>query len=299
MKLHTLSATLLPLLLVAACGSHEPPRTTSDIFTMKTTPVNQAEEAREIDVVATITSSESQAIAAQSDGSVKKLLIHDGDFVRKDQLLAQLDTQVLQAQLARAEADRARAAGAAGRAYAEAANAERKAEIARRMAAVGVSSKADYDDAMAQASGAGAGGAAAAAEEKSAEAQIKETKRLIDAAYLKAPMDGIIANVKFHEGEVPHTGMTIARVFDPTKLQVKFALPRVRRDLVKIGDHVNMTYGTDHKVSATVSEVVDTHDPAIDLLVVIAELDRTSTRPDDLQVGVRGLVHLADKGVAR
>jgi multidrug efflux pump subunit AcrA (membrane-fusion protein) len=256
------------------------------------------QESHVTDCVAVITSAKSEAIAAASDGAVMKLMAHDGDHVVKDQSIAQLDTSELQAQLDKAEGDKARASGEAGRAYAEAMNAERKAALTRRMAAAGVSSPSEVADAESTARGAGAGGGAAAGAEHAAESQIREDKRLIAAADLKAPIDGILANIKFHEGEVPHRGQTIARVFDPNQLQIKFALPRNRGDAIKPGDHVDMFYGTDHKVGATVDTLLDNHDVAIDFYTVVANLDK-NTRPEDLQVGVRGVIHIADKGVAR
>lgn len=285
----------MPLLL-AACASHEPPPTSEPATTNQATVTMQ--ESHTIDCVAVITSSESEAITAKSDGAVMTLKVHDGQPVTKDQLIAQIDTQELRNTLEKAEGERARAAGDAGRAGAEAANAARKAAIARRMANAGVSSLADYQNAMSEAASAGAGGAGAVGAMRSAEATIKEQQILIAAADLKAPMDGIISNIKFHEGEVPHKGVTIARVFNPAKLQVKFLLPRTKRTAVKEHDHVEIEYGTDRKVGASVTEVRDTHDVAIDFLTVIAELDN-APRAEDLQVGVRGLVHLADKGVAQ
>ncbi|HEX4450228.1 MAG TPA: biotin/lipoyl-binding protein [Kofleriaceae bacterium] len=255
-------------------------------------------ESHITDCVAVITSAKSEAIAAASDGAVMKLEAHDGDSVHAGQVIAHLDKSELQSQLEKAEGDKARAAGEAGRAYAEAENAERKARLASRMVAAGVESESALNDARSTAAGAGAGGGAAAGAERAAESQIKEAKRLLDLADLKAPIDGILANIKFHEGEVPHRGQTIARVFDPTQLQIKFALPRNKAEAVKPGDHVDMFYGTDHKVGATVKDLVDNHDVTIDFYTVVADLDK-NTRPGDLQVGVRGVIHIADKGVAR
>jgi RND family efflux transporter MFP subunit len=258
-------------------------------------------ETHEFDVVGVITSEDSLAVSVQSEGAVMELKVHDGLFVRKGELIARLNTEVLQSQLAKATGDKERAAGDAARAGAEAANAERKARMAVRLASVGVGSPADVQNARLEAESAGGGGAGAVGAMKAAESQIKETERLIKAADLTAPMDGIVSAIKFHEGEVPHAGQALARVFNPNKLQIKFQLPRGKHSAVKLGDHVELTYGEhgDHKVGAIVNEVTDPADVAIDFYIVTANVDKTQARPDDLQVGVRGTVHLADKGVAR
>ncbi|HEY3804183.1 MAG TPA: biotin/lipoyl-binding protein [Kofleriaceae bacterium] len=259
------------------------------------------QETREFEAVGVITSEESLAVPVLSDGAVVQLKAHDDDIVHKGDVIAQLDTQQLQTQLAKAMGDKERAAGEAGRAGAEAANAERKARLASRLLAAGVGSPADVKGAELDAEGAGAGGGAAIGAEKAAEAQIKDTLRLMAAATLRAPMDGIVSAIKFHEGEVPHTGQTLARVFNPNKLQVKFALPRNKRNAVKEGDHIELIYGVDHKVAATINKngIVNNNDVAIDFYTVIADLDKNQAHPDDLQVGVRGTVHIADKGVAQ
>ncbi|HEY1551792.1 MAG TPA: HlyD family efflux transporter periplasmic adaptor subunit [Kofleriaceae bacterium] len=256
------------------------------------------QESHGTDCVAVITSGDSKAIAVLADGPVLKVEKHDGETVKAGDVVARLDTSALQARLAKAKGDKARAAGEAGRAYAEAQNAERKAAIARRMEGLGVESRSAADDAEAGARGAGASGGAAAGAEAAADSEIKETQRLIAGSVLTAPMDGIVANVKFHEGEVPHTGQTLARVFDPTKLEIKFALPRSRAGNVNLKDHIELTYGTDHHVGATIRNIDDTHDVAIDFLIVVADLDK-DVRPEELVVGVRGTVHIADKGVAQ
>lgn len=290
MKLHMHFA---PLLLLAACASHEPPHTTSDV---KDTQVTMPVQSTTIDCVGVVTSADVQAIAVQtSSARVTKLLVNDGDPVHKGDLIAHLDTTQLGIQLAQAEGERDAARGEEGRAYVQAAEAEREARQEQRMANVGVSSLSEEMKARSQAAADGASGAGAAGRRRTAEAKIKEIQEEIAQADLKAPMDGIVAGIKFHEGEDPQKGMTFARVFNPQKLVVKFALPRLKHDAVRLGDHVELAYENDRRISATVSQIIDGHDVAIDFLTVVAILDKTAPRSDDLQVGVRGVVHLADK----
>ena len=66
---------------------------------------------------------------------------------------------------------------------------------------------------------------------------------------------------------------------------------------IKSGDTVQMIVG-DHAVAATVKELTDDHDTAIDFFVVTAELSKTN-RPTDVKVGATGFVRIADKGAVR
>jgi HlyD family secretion protein len=257
-----------------------------------------AEAPKPVLCTAIVSSRISQAISAESDGAVMALSVGVDQYVHAGDPIAQLDVAELRAQLDKAGAQRDRARGQAGHAYALASQAQRKAHLESRLVRTGASSPEALHSAQSELSAAGADGAAAGGDIRAAESTITETKRLIEAANIKSPIDGIVSVVKIRKGEVAHKGATIAKVFDPTDLIVKFVLPKTKRSLVKEGQRVVMSYGTDKKVPVTVKEVLDDHDVAIDFLQVVAELDKTA-RPDDIHVGVFGQVRLEDKGVTR
>jgi len=258
-----------------------------------------AEAPKPVLCTAIVSSRISQAISAESDGAVMKLAVGVDQYVHAGDPIAQLDVSELRAALDKANANRDRARGQAGHAYAMASQAQRKAHLESRLVRTGASSPEALHSAQSELNAAGADGAAAAGDIHAAEASITETKRLIDAANIKSPIDGIVSVVKVRKGEVAHKGATIAKVFDPTDLIVKFVLPKTKRNLVKPGQRVELSYGSDKKLAVTVSELIDDHDVAIDFLQVVAELDKTATHPDDIHVGVFGQVRLEDKGVTR
>lgn len=293
MKPHMLFAALL----LAACESPAPPPSEPDP-TMSLHAAAPAEAPKPIELPAVVSSRVSHVISAESDGAVLKLLVHGDQYVHQGDLVAQLDVSELRSKLEAAKAQKAHAQGEAGRAYAVAAQAQRKARLEQRLARTGASSPEAVHSAMSEYNAAGSEGAAASSSIHEADVSITELEREIAAANITAPMDGIVSAVKVHVGEVAHKGTSIARVFDPTDLFVKFALPRDKRELVKSGQRMELLYGTDEKLTVTVTDFIDDHDPAIDFLQVVAELDKT-TRPDDIHVGVSGHVRLADKGVAR
>jgi HlyD family secretion protein len=294
MKLPMLCAALL----LAACGSHEPPPSGPDPATAIKREAAPAAAVRPLELVAIVSSRVSRVISAESDGAVMKLYVDRDQYVHAGDLVAQLSVEELRSKLAQAQAQKAHARGEAGRAYALASQARRKARLEQRLVRTGASSPEALHAAQSEYSAAGADGSAAAGSIHEAEATIAEVNRLIASANIKSPIDGVVQIVKVKLGEVAHKGATIARVFDPTDLLVKFALPRDKRDRVRIGQRVDLIYGDDQHVAVTVTDIVDDHDPAIDFLQVIAELDRT-TKPADIHVGVSGHVRLADKGVAR
>jgi multidrug resistance efflux pump len=257
------------------------------------------EESHDLTCVAVVSSRNTEVIHTEADGAIMKLDVHDDEYVHKGDRIAELDVSELRAKLNQAKGQRARAEGEAGRAAAQRSQAQRKARLEARLMRSGVSSPESFHAAESDVASTGAEEGAAGGDIEAADANITEYERLIAAADIQAPMDGIVSGIKLHDGEMAHKGVTLARVFDPTDLQVKMMLPRAHRDAIKIGDHVELVYNGEHKLAATVAQVIDGHDPAIDFLTVIAEIDKTSTRPDDIHVGISGHVRIADKGAAR
>ena len=251
-----------------------------------------------VDCTAVVTSRTSHVITAESDGTVLTLKTHTDEYVHMGDPIAQLDVQELRAQQAEAQGQLVNAQGQAARAGAMYAAAARKAKIEQRLARTGASSMESVHAAFSEASAAGGEGAGAAGTIQQAKAKIAETSRLIEAANIKSPMDGTIAVIKVHVGDMARRGAQIGRVFDPTDPIVKFALPHGNRDAVKVGDVVQMNVG-DHLINVTVSAITDDHDPSIDFFTVVAELDKTSPRPTEIKVGASGHVRIADKGAVR
>jgi multidrug efflux pump subunit AcrA (membrane-fusion protein) len=299
MKLPTLFA-----LLLAACGSHETPpsaaSTPSTAGWIVTLPklVVHTSNVKLIDCTAVVTSRTSHVITAESDGTVMTLQAHTDEYVHQGAAIAQLDVSALRAEQAEAEGQMINAQGQASRAGAQYAAAARKAKIEGRLARVGASSMETVNAARSEAAAAGGEGAGAAGTIQQAKVKIAETKRLIEAANIKAPMDGTIAVIKVHIGDMARKGSQIARVFDPQDPIVKFALPRASHEAVRVGDVVQMSVG-EHSINVTVKSITDDHDPSIDFFTVVAELDKDSPRPADIKVGASGHVRIADKGAVR
>jgi HlyD family secretion protein len=180
-------------------------------------------------------------IAARIAGRVREILADEGDFVTAGQVLARMDTNVLEAQRREAEAQLARAKIAvetaksvvtqreAERAAAEAVVAQREAEqdaAQRRLARTAELAQRgtapiqqlDDDRAQAQAAQAAVGAAqaqlaAAEAAINSARSQIVDTKAAVDAA--RATVERIQADIDDSELRSPRDGRVQNRIAEP------------------------------------------------------------------------------------
>jgi multidrug efflux pump subunit AcrA (membrane-fusion protein) len=155
-------------------------------------------EPKDLELTAVITSRTAKSVAALSDGQVMALQATTDAYVHQGDPLIQLDVSDLRTKLSEAQSARAKAVGEAGHAGALAAQAARKAKIEGYLAQRGSSARESVTAARADANAAGAEEGAAAASIKAADIQIKDAQRLIDAANIKAPMDGTISQIKVH-----------------------------------------------------------------------------------------------------
>jgi HlyD family secretion protein len=180
-------------------------------------------------------------VAAKIAGRVHEILVDEGDFVEAGQVLARMDTSVLEAQRREAEAQLARAKVAietarslvtqreAERAAAEAVVAQREAEldVARRrlarteeLAQRGTAPIQQLDDDRAQAAAARAAVGAAQAQLAAAEAAVSSAKSLIvdaEAAVeaARATIQRVQADIDDSELRSPRDGRVQYRVAEP------------------------------------------------------------------------------------
>jgi membrane fusion protein (multidrug efflux system) len=166
-------------------------------------------------------------LVPRTPGRVGRVLVDEGQLVRKGQPLLELETDYLKLDLARAEADLARAEAAAK-------DAERDFERKKGLASKGSVSQAAYDRSQAGSEQATAGRAAARAALDTAR------QRLADAV-LTSPVDGVVAARRTDVGERLGDG-TVAFVVEQTApLKLRFRVPERYLAAVKVGQTVKAT----------------------------------------------------------
>ncbi|HCE40918.1 MAG TPA: glycoside hydrolase family 43 [Alcanivorax sp.] len=180
-------------------------------------------------------------IAAKTAGRIREILVNEGDFVRAGQVLAKMDTAVLEAQLREAEAQLQRALigietaqslvtqREAERQAAEAFIAQRKAELdaaqkrlarTRELASKNAASEAQLDDDRAAAAAAKAAVGAAEAQAAAAQAAIGRARSDVIAAEAsveaaRATLQRIQADIDDSVLKSPRDGRVQYRVAQP------------------------------------------------------------------------------------
>ena len=178
-------------------------------------------------------------IAAKLPGRVAEIRVKEGDFVQKGQIIAQLDTAELRAQLRAAEASVERAIANIGRAEAEVAIREaehhlsevemrRAVELEQRSAGTKAELErrtAQHLVAAAQILGARAAVADAKAAQDVAEAQVAQIKATLEDSVLRTPVSGRVEYKLVQTSEVIAAGGRVVTILDLTDVFMTIFLP--------------------------------------------------------------------------
>ena len=192
-------------------------------------------------------------------GRVAKVLADEGQAVRHGQPLLELETEYLQIELRRAEAELARATAAS-------AEARRDLERKRGLLAKGSVSQAVHDRSLATAEQAAAGVAAAQA------ALDLARQRLADAVLL-SPIDGVVAERRTDVGERLGDGSVAFVVEQTAPLKLRFRVPERYLTAVRAGQPVEARVDPypGQAFGGRVALVGGTLDPATRTFLVEAE----------------------------
>jgi len=238
------TALALLALAVAACGrppqkaqtSATPPPLPSDVRSVESVaapPVTDAPGTDGLTAGGSLALTGELVAPVRSDlvprtgGRVARVLVDEGQLVRKGQPLLELETDYVKLDLARAEAEPARADAAAK-------DAERDFERKKGLATKGSVSQAAYDRSQ-------AGAEQATAVRASARASVDTARQRLADAVLTSPVDGVVAARRTDVGERLSEG-TVAFVVEQTApLKLRFRVPERYLAAVRVGQAVKAT----------------------------------------------------------
>jgi len=290
---------LLPIIiLTAACGAPDPMAAEPN-----PTEATQARVAKppppRPEFTAVVTSRRSSVISTQVQARIEKLNIHAGQYIKSGELVAKLDDTELRNRLAQAQTNEKAAQMEAGAIGAQASAAHQKMVNETRLHKLGVSSPFAVTSARAEYAQAGGQTGAAMAKALTAKAAREQGEKDLARTAIYAPLDGIVTNIRAHEGEVAQIGTPLARVFDPSDLIIRFAVPKEHRASLQLGQTVELEVdGAPRLVWATVTNISGAQEPPINFTVVEADIDDTKLAPGELTVASVGRVRLANARIA-
>ncbi len=272
--------------LMLACGSAEQaqPKATT-VSGVETETVNWQSAPRLYEAVGTVQSATSSVVGAEISGTVRQVLVHTGDRVRRGQVLALLDDRNPQAQVGAAQAgvEEAREGGAevaqglaaatAQRQFAEATFKRYEALLAKNSV-----SQQEFDNARTQYQAALANERAMKAKQsqlaargRQAQAQLTSAETMLSYARIVSPQNGIVAAKNVDAGTLVMPGTPLFTIDDPTHYRLDANLPAQYAAQVRRGEPVGVVTGGGH-LSGRVADVSPSTNPSSRTMTVKVEL---------------------------
>ncbi len=242
--------------------------------------------------VGIVTTRRSEVIPAPFDGKLLEVNMKPTARIKKGAQLAKLDDSDLKDQIKASIADERAGMAQAG---ADGAIAHQAMDEASRMqrgrkAFSGMAIQGKFSEGKSAAARAGVG----ASQAKAARARREPLERQLTQSSIVAPFDGVVMTVKAKEGQVARKDEPLARLFDPSDLLFRFAVPKEWRKDISVGSRVELKIeGVERQVWATIETIADEEAP-INFAVVVADIDDSKLAPGEIQITSSGRVTLAD-----
>ncbi len=258
--------------------------------------VKQAEVQGQVKGPGTVQSKIPVAVSTKITGIVEKLYADQGDRVKKDQLLAELDAAELRAKKAASQASRHRAERELGRAQADAVKAQANLELAqsnyRRDLEVfqpGYISEAAMDTTKAQLrlaqseqAAAQAQVAAQAAQAVQADSEVKASEASLNYTRILAPMDGLITVRQAEVGSTVSPGAPIFQMVDLDNIWVAAWIDASQIAQLREGQKADIRLRSGRRYQGRVARITKEADTVTRELEVNVAFD---TLPEPLVIG--------------
>lgn len=202
--------TLFALSAHAAPPAGEMPPVVVEAVTVESSNLSQ-----NISASGSVYSNESADIRPEISGRIAKIHFHDGQSVKKGDLLFTLDDSVQKAELERARANMELAKN----------NVSRAKDLSKK----GYTSEVRYEEAV--------------AEQRLAIANVELAKANMDKATIRAPFDGVLGLRRVSPGDFVNTDTVMINLDQTTKVKIEFSIPE--RFLPKLKKNTEVTLTTD------------------------------------------------------
>jgi len=183
---------ILPMVFLSACTSGNE-KSSNEVPLVKVTEVQQVNSSDTLSFPGKIVSVKDVNVAFRISGPVKKVLVKEGQYVKKGEVIALMDPRDYKVQLSatKAEYEQVRS------------EAERVIELHKRNS---VANK-DYDKAVAGL--------------HRIEAKVKAHQNALNDTKLKAPFSGYVQKIFFNDGEMVKAGLPVLSLVSTSVLQVE------------------------------------------------------------------------------
>jgi membrane fusion protein, multidrug efflux system len=204
------------------------------------------------------------AVAPKISGRLSQVFVDNGDYVQKDQILAQLDDQELQQQVGRARASLQVAEAGLKQDIANLNNARSQLTRYERLYASKLVSLQSLEDLRSRVLAGEAQQELAEAQINQARAALRELEIQLEQTRLYAPMSGFVGERNLHPGALVNPNSSIVSLFDLSRMKTVVAATEQQLRLLRVGLTTRVTvdaYPTE-TFTGSISRISPLLDPA-------------------------------------
>jgi len=259
---------VLPACSRSSATREQPPKKPTEVvFPVETRTLAVGRVEYRVTAVGAVEAFENVQVTARVAGVVERLQFKEGDSVKEGALLAEIEPQRFQLQVASAQ-------GVLARVQASKAEAERELDRAQKLAAEGVSSGLEVSTWQTKV-------ATAAAQESEARAALGVASLNLRDARLKAPLGGLIQSRLVQTGQYVQPGTVIATLIRRDPMLLRFRVTEQEAARLALGMQASFVVtGSPAPRQAKITFIAGAAEPASRMVPVAAEVpDDPSLRP--------------------
>lgn len=243
-KLAGLLVVLLPAASIAGCGSQAAGNFNSDagIVTAGVKQVNVGKLETTVDITGVLVPTKIVNISAKMLGQIKTIDIEVGDRVNTGQVLVQLETKELNAQLQQARAALQSVEDQAVQAGINLDLAQKSYNRVKQLASNGAAPQSQLDDAKSKldlaqkqydiATGSG---------HNQAQAAVDSIQVQLGNATIQSPLNGVVINRNVNAGEIISPGAPVLTIADTSVLKLKSKISQEMLPVLSVGQKVGIS----------------------------------------------------------
>ena len=239
-RIHIFSPILLSMLLLASCSDQDKkaPAVPETVRNVSVTEVQQRNVPDVLEAVGTLRAAQTSTLASQMMGTLVEVRAHEGDRVRRGQVLAVIDDSQPRAALDRANAAVSAARQQLAGAESDLALAESTLKRFQTLYDRKSVSPQEFDEIRNRRQSALARRDLAKADQEQANAAVAQATTALEYTRIRAPFDGVITEKKADPGTLASPGMSIFTVEDVRRYRLEASINESDLAFVRIGQPV-------------------------------------------------------------
>ncbi len=260
-----LAAAVLAVALLAGCSESKPaaqaaPEKVHGLATMQ---VQKATVPEVVEATGTVRAALSAQLASQVMGTITRVNVHEGDRVRRGEVLVAIDEAQQQAAYNGANAGLRASQESIAAADADYALAESTMKRYQMLYDKKSVSPQEYDEMKTRLAAAKARRDAAHAGREQAEAGVAQAGTAMSFTKVRAPFDGIVIAKLAEPGAMAAPGVPLLTVEDPSRFRLEATVDESKMGAVKLGESVPVVIDAlgEQPIEGKVTQIVPAADP--------------------------------------